>query len=108
MPIRIQQRRTKGWRLPPNAVAVSRPSKWGNPFKVGAYAVPITYDEKDRPIAGEQVRVRNAAHAVELYRANIKGREAEIRADLAGKDLACWCHPSSFCHGDVLLDIANG
>lgn len=34
-PIGIQLRRTKGWRLPPNTVVVSRPSKWGNPFKKG-------------------------------------------------------------------------
>ena len=34
-PKRIQLRRTKGWRLPDNAVIVSRPSKWGNPFRIG-------------------------------------------------------------------------
>ena len=34
-PKRIQRRRTKGWRMPPNTVYVGRPSKWGNPFKVG-------------------------------------------------------------------------
>ncbi len=31
---RIQRKRTKGWRLPPGAVIVSRPSLWGNPFPV--------------------------------------------------------------------------
>ena len=29
---RIQLKRTKGWRKPPEAVVVSRPSKWGNPY----------------------------------------------------------------------------
>jgi hypothetical protein len=33
MPKRIQRRRTKGWRLPPNTVIVSRPTKWGNPYR---------------------------------------------------------------------------
>ena len=32
---RIQLRRTKGWRKPEGAVVVARPSKWGNPFRVG-------------------------------------------------------------------------
>lgn len=35
MPKRIQLRRTKGWRKPPNTVVVARPSKWGNPFVLG-------------------------------------------------------------------------
>lgn len=32
MPERIQLSRRKGWRLPPGAVSVARPTKWGNPF----------------------------------------------------------------------------
>lgn len=34
MPNRIQIRRTKGWRMPPDAVNVARPGVWGNPFPV--------------------------------------------------------------------------
>jgi hypothetical protein len=34
-PLRIQRKRTKGWRMPEGAVYVGRPSRWGNPFKVG-------------------------------------------------------------------------
>lgn len=33
-PKRIQRKRTKGWRMPSNAVYVGRPTKWGNPFKL--------------------------------------------------------------------------
>lgn len=32
----------------------------------------------------------------------------DIRRELAGKDLACWCSPFDPCHADVLLAIANG
>jgi len=32
MPQRLQRRRTKGWRMPPGAVYVGRPTEWGNPF----------------------------------------------------------------------------
>lgn len=31
-PIRIQRKRTKGWRMPENTIYVGRPTKWGNPF----------------------------------------------------------------------------
>ena len=31
----------------------------------------------------------------------------EIRAQLAGHDLACWCPLEGPCHADVLLEIAN-
>jgi hypothetical protein len=35
MPERIQLKRTKGWRMPPNSVKVDRSTQWGNPFRVG-------------------------------------------------------------------------
>lgn len=31
----------------------------------------------------------------------------DVRRELAGKDLACWCPLGEPCHGDVLLEIAN-
>ena len=34
-PIRIQRKRTKGWKMPPNTIYVGRRGKWGNPFRIG-------------------------------------------------------------------------
>lgn len=31
----------------------------------------------------------------------------QARAELAGRDLACWCPLDQPCHADVLLEIAN-
>lgn len=31
----------------------------------------------------------------------------DARAELAGRDLACWCPPWGPCHADVLLEVAN-
>ena|ERR1700761_573522 len=88
-PSRIQLRRTRGWRKPPGAVVVARPSKWGNPYLVAEHG----RDE-----------------AVRLYREHL-GRHPELiaaaRAELSGRDLACWCGPGQACHGDVLLELAN-
>ncbi|MGX1809731.1 DUF4326 domain-containing protein [Nocardia sp. NPDC055321] len=30
-----------------------------------------------------------------------------VRAELAGRDLACWCPLHLPCHADVLLEFAN-
>lgn len=89
IPQRIQLRRTKGWRKPPDTVVVSRPSRWGNPFSVVAYG---------------------PRGAVRKYRRWLQTMIAAGEIDLGplrGKNLACWCAPDAPCHADVLLDIAN-
>lgn len=46
--------------------------------------------------------------AVEHFRMSVQNPLviAEIKAELKGKDLVCWCAPKP-CHADVLLEIAN-
>jgi hypothetical protein len=31
----------------------------------------------------------------------------DVRRELAGRDLCCWCAPELACHADVLLEVAN-
>lgn len=87
MPQRIQRKRAKGWRMPPNTVSVTRPGKWGNPFS-GAAAVDCV------------------ARYRKLLNTNDKMRD-DAKRELYGKNLACWCALDQPCHADVLLDIAN-
>lgn len=113
-PVRLQRSRAKGSRLvSPNGlpvVCVTRPGRWGNPFKVGS----------TQYVAGEgRVLVRDAAHAVELYRRHVLHPTASVlfrqtvRDELRGKNLACWCRLTDSsgravaCHADVLLEVAN-
>jgi len=105
-PVRVQLRRTKGWRLPPNTMSVARPGRWGNPFIIGG----INGFRTDYP--GEPdvwVTTNNIAEAVENFRwlVNQGDRPARIRKALAGKNLACWCPLGQPCHADVLLELAN-
>ena len=88
-PKRIQVKRTKGFRLPPGAVYVARPTKWGNPFRPG----PRLTREK----------------MVAKYRAYLLKRPDLMAAlpELRGADLACWCKPDEACHADVLIELAN-
>jgi len=98
-PLRIQLRRTRGWRMPPNTVRVCRPGKFGNPFNV----------TKDRTQA-EAVAAFRIWLTVDGCTANIIERKRKILDslhELRGKNLACWCREDQACHADVLLDLAN-
>lgn len=103
-PQRIQRKRSKGWRMPEGVVYVGRPTRWGNPFRMGLVTPPV---ERYDPAL---VFVRDRDHAVRLYRRWLFGsanRVADLTPELAGKDLACWCPLGQPCHADVLLEIAN-
>jgi hypothetical protein len=74
--------------MPEGAVYVGRGSKWGNPFSWTN--------------AGDvHPAVRFACEVAPLL------DHAELRAELRGKDLACWCKLNEQCHADVLLELAN-
>lgn len=112
MPERIQLRRVKGWRKPEGAVNVARPGKWGNPFKVGSRLgdVPAVLAKKCGYMSLSMDTVLTAEMAVNLYRAHLARYPhllAQIRQELRGRDLACWCKPGEPCHADVLLEVAN-
>lgn len=101
---RIQLQRTKGWRMPANTVKVDRTTKWGNPFPVGKEG-PF---ERIAPDAEGAVGFfRDMLYDSEVMLAAGYPLHKDIRAELSGKNLACWCKPGSHCHADVLLEIAN-
>ena len=75
--------------IPPNAVYIGRPSKWGNPFAIGKDASREVVIEKYREWLFERPELIEAA-----------------KRELAGKDLVCFCAPKK-CHGDVLLEVSN-
>ena len=104
---RIQLSRAKGWRLPEGAVSVARPGRWGNPYKIGAHL------SLGAGNCFSQIVICDAERAVALFRNMLRHpdrnypSDSEIRAELAGKDLACWCKPGEPCNADVLIDLAN-
>jgi hypothetical protein len=69
---------------------VTRPTKWGNPHPLDMGRV----------------------EAVRRYREDLLGGRLlisvdDVRHELRGLDLACYCPLSGPCHADVLLDLAN-
>lgn len=124
MPARIQRKRTRGWRMPPGAVYVGRPTRFGSPFVIAPAA-----SRRDGPLDMWAVLYRNrilgrwdekaAAHAEAADRYARWIHEPERAADrrlfralLFGRDLACWCPlpapgQPDHCHAAVLLAAAN-
>ena len=125
MPDRLQLSRKKGYRLPLHAKSVARPHKYGNPFQVWrnrewyadtwdperqsmGFAVKCHDNLTARKIAAEAYDAAVAAHWT-----GVPSIE-EIRAELRGLSLACWCPlpgpgviQNDWCHARVLLVVAN-
>lgn len=106
-PIRIQRSRQHK-QVSPNGlpiVYVGRPSKWGNPFKVGD-KVPHIFSARGKRLLGDAYDVvdyyenwlRYGIHEINMD---------ELRRELKGKNLSCWCKIGEPCHADILLKLAN-
>jgi hypothetical protein len=67
-------------------------SKWANPFKL--HQIGATFEARKEAIAQYERYLHDSGLIDHVH-------------ELRGKDLVCWCSPSS-CHGDVLLRLANG
>lgn len=107
-PQRIQLSRKKGFNLQAvsmalnglSAVNCARPGRWGNPYVV-QFDPHIDYS----PQTNER--------AVDMFKSMLKAGKTEpfalanMRCELRGKNLACWCKLDEPCHCDVLLELAN-
>jgi hypothetical protein len=85
---RIQRKRSKGWKMPANTVYVGRPTKWGNPYKIGVDG--------------------NREEVIAKYREWLKKKleeDPKFLDPLKGKDLPCWCPLNKPCHADVILEF---
>lgn len=81
---------------PADGIYVGRPTKWGNPHVIGHCTLCNDFHVRgDAVIAFLQDVGKNEAF------------QQEIKQELQGKDLICFCAPKP-CHADVLLEIANG
>ncbi len=119
--VRVQLRRTKGWRMPPNTVNVARPSVWGNPFwhaqkvwsleaSLRLYRRMVEGGWSPSNIEGSPGNVGSIAYEQQQeWCKRLCGHPLErARVELRGKNLACWCALDKPCHADILLEIANG
>ena len=92
---RVLNKRTD--KIPPDAVYVGRPTKWGNPYNVNDPLLPYGLSKAER-----------RQMVVDEYRKYLENNHNLMEAlpELKGKDLVCWCTPLP-CHADILLEAAN-
>ena len=77
--------------MPLDTIYVGRPTKWGNPYQL---PVPCTEEFREKQI------LKYEQSLSEMFK-------CEIRKELHGKNLACFCSLNKKCHADILLKIAN-
>jgi hypothetical protein len=110
---RIQRRRTKGYKLPPNCICINRGTKWGNPFKVSEYG-------QEKAIRLFRECLLNNAMVYFYFHEALFSMETTLKQfehfkwisehlhELEGHDLACFCPIEKPCHGDVYIELLNG
>lgn len=113
-PLRVQRRRTKGFRLPAGAICVTRPGPWSNPFSV-ANCLELGYAQTKQ----EAVALCVACFEDWLLKGEMSDYWWEANhlrrwqwmhdhlPDLRRKPLACFCPLDRPCHADVLAYFAN-
>jgi hypothetical protein len=125
-PIRIQRKRTKGWRLEsPNGlpcVYVGRGSKWGNPFILEGDQIFVDAgyrrkvldkwvylapgDSEYLLLFFEKIIERNKFADPDLQYWSDYFHKLDF-SELKGKNLVCWCPINRPCHADILMNLAN-
>jgi hypothetical protein len=118
IPIRIQRKRTAGWKMPANTIAVTRPGEFGNPFVVGGwykigdgqpgFSWLRCLDEKTAMTTG-YIKMHSVQDCIEAYKKLMTNYplSENRKSKLKGKNLACWCKEGEPCHADILLQIVN-
>lgn len=97
LPKLITRKRTKGFKLPPNTLCITRPGRWGNPFEtagefglgmaiVTGYNFPYPLFFSSRSDERKMIWIHE--HILELCQYDY---------------IACWRKDHSKCHGTILL-----
>jgi hypothetical protein len=109
--VRVQLRRSKGWRMPPNTVKADRTTIFGNPFPLQPHGRSASVRMYRLWMQGKLRDGVVPDRDADALRAK---REAILKAlpTLEGKNLACWCplprgDAPDVCHAAVLLDMVR-
>jgi hypothetical protein len=97
-PQRIQLSRSKGFKLQEHslalnglpAVKVDRATQWGNDCTIEDYG-------------SAERAVDMFDHDLDKFETFHPSKYAAWIKPLIGKNVACWCAPDAFCHGDILI-----
>lgn len=133
LPLGIQKSRQHKLTSPNSLpiVSVSRPGKWGNPFKLEGDNIYVDISE-GQPIKDKWKFLckGDIDLVMNLYRIVVTGKIKDLKiefkmsmfkylsywtdyfskmtvTELKNKNLACWCKPGNKCHREILIELAN-
>ena len=93
---RIKWTQKSRFEAPLRTLYVGRPSKWGNPFKIGSP------DEDGHPMSRETVIAKFEEYAIQ------NGIFVAAKAVMPQYDyIGCWCRLDEACHADLYVEIVN-
>ena len=118
-PQRIQRKRERDWKAPVGTVNVTRPGKFGNPFRVVQWVAKsaihstevwaVIIDDRVVLLSDyKEMAIKEAISQFELYLQRKIVGEPRFLEPLRGKNLMCFCSLNNPCHADILLYYANG
>lgn len=84
--------------MPPGTVKIDRSTRWGNPFTAEDCGSTAAAVERHRLWMNGSVAAPDGRQPPDVD---------EIRRDLGGRNLGCWCPLDGPCHGTLLLALAN-
>lgn len=96
--VKVLNKRTD--KIPPDAIYVGRPSKWGNPFSIGRDGT------REEVIAKYKRYINSELLYQDTYAMSNNPKDILDISELMGKDLVCWCTPLP-CHAEILLELAK-
>jgi hypothetical protein len=103
-PVRIQLRRSKGWRMPAGAVKVDRTTPFGNPFVVGRDGTREECVRWHRLLLHGYILLSGRTGPGEL-RGHMHWVYRHLHLLRDATALACWCPEGAPCHADTLIEV---
>jgi hypothetical protein len=103
---RMRLSRARGWRKPEGAVVVTRPGRFGNPFRASIFGRRPAVARFDLYLTVRRIRPAGWVDMLGYP------SDEEIREALTGRSLLCWCalpEPGQpdLCHAAVLMRLCR-
>lgn len=111
---RVQRKRTKGFRLPPNTKCINRGTDWGNPYRVKqskAKSKWYVVNPFNVVLIIRDTKEEALEECLYMYRAYVHRRINNGTLQLSDFDgyenIACFCPTDQPCHGDEIIKLLN-
>jgi hypothetical protein len=105
MPTRLHRQRLRNWTMPPGAIYVGRPTRWGNPFPIITHPMLSDWTARRCAISNYESALWGRDGCQLLHKGQALTVKHVIEELAEATHLACWCSLALPCHVDVLLKV---